>query len=266
MNRDTLQGKKILVTRQTRQAQSVIQKLQQSGAEVYHAPLIKFKKVYTAEQRGKIENLVKNYDWLFFTSENGVRFFMDAFKEFGPAISTIKNLNIAAVGKKTTKALHSFGLTVNFQPTTFNGQSFVEEFIENYGTNSKIAILCGKKSRKEIPYLLTEASIIFDKIVLYDTITNKEIKSYLNTKIPLLKLDAAMFTSPSTVEAFTQLLDESTCKRLKQILWCVAIGTTTADVLEELGFKNISFPDEFTTEAMIELMDKNFCRNGAETN
>ncbi len=240
-----LKGKKVMVTREARQALPLIHLLEGYGASCERVPLLRFETIYDDVNRSQLTNIA-SFDWLFFTSVNTVRFFHQYLTTLG---IQVKN-NIAAVGEKTAMSLNEYGYAVDFQPSKYNGKAMVEEFLHR-NSNKRIAIICGENARREIPELLEEAGVSFEKIVIYRTIKNEQSKSLLNQKV--LDVDAIFFTSPSTVEAFHQFLAPDLYEQTTNNMVTVAIGDTTANALCERSFSHILYPETFTVENMVEV-------------
>jgi uroporphyrinogen-III synthase len=240
-----LKGKRVMVTREARQALPLIQLLEGYGASCERVPLLCFEAIDDDVNRSQLTNL-SSFDWLFFTSVNTVRFFHQYITTLG---IQVKN-KIAAVGEKTARSLAHYGYAVDFQPSTYSGKAMVEEFL-NENSTKRIALICGENARREIPELLKEAGVSFEKIVIYRTIKNEQSKSLLNKAVS--QVDAVFFTSPSTVDAFQQFLKPHLFEQAKNSLLTIAIGETTAEALRERSFCDILYPETFTVENMVEV-------------
>ncbi|ENH97934.1 uroporphyrinogen-III synthase [Gracilibacillus halophilus YIM-C55.5] len=253
-----LQNKNVLVTRAKGQAASLIDLLNHNGAEVYHAPLIRFEPVITPMNDQALTRLASQDDWLFFTSTNTVHFFHQYCKRLNIHVHN----RIAAVGKKTATLLHQLGYQVDFKPSIYQGTVMVEEFVATYGNQHRVTLLSGEKARADIPNRLKQKQVDFQKIVIYRTMMNRASQDTLQHFIEHIGIDACFFTSPSTVQAFLKLLHTNTISRQKDHLLCVAIGSTTANELENRQFQNIIYPDQFTTEAMVDCLIEYYQREG----
>ncbi|SFM05990.1 uroporphyrinogen-III synthase [Gracilibacillus orientalis] len=240
-----LKGRKIMVTREAVQALPLIRLLEGYGASCERVPLLRFEAMYNDVNRRQLTNIVPS-EWLFFTSVNAVRFFHEYITSLGVQV----NNKIAAVGEKTARSLNEYGYTVDFQPSTYSGKTMVEEFLHRNGTK-QIALICGENARREIPELLEDAGVSFEKIVIYRTITNEHSKSLLNNMVS--EVDAIFFTSPSTVDTFQQFLAPDLFEQAINNMVTVAIGETTANALHELSFRHILYPETFTIENMVEV-------------
>ncbi|SER75084.1 uroporphyrinogen-III synthase [Gracilibacillus ureilyticus] len=241
-----LKGQRILITRQEQQAEPLAELVESFGGIACIAPLLRFEPIVTKDLDLKFLQLEQNTDWLFFTSSNTVRFFEVYKRKIGIAIQQ----KIASVGEKTSAALHSVGYKVDFEPSEYRGYTMVNEFISKYGKNQKVTIICGENAREEIPELLRENGVSFDKLVIYRTIENEQAEQVLQQYLAN-GLDACTFTSPSTVKAFLRFAAPEQIDKVKKETVCAAIGKTTADELSSHEFKHVVYPEKYTIEAMI---------------
>ncbi len=241
-----LAGKSIMITREATQALPLVHLLEAEGANCYQVPLLRFEQIYNKKNREQFLQLNKKAEWLFFTSPNAVRFFDQYVNELNITITQ----KIAAVGAKTAQLLEEYHYSIDFQPTIFSGEEMVKEFIHTYGKLHRLALIVGTKSRPEIPQLLKEAEISFEKIVIYRTIKNEDVKQSLQQTVS--NVDAVFFTSPSTVETFQQLLTVEQFEKAKMQQIAVAIGHTTAKALEKVNFVDIIYPESYTIENMVQ--------------
>lgn len=238
-----LMNKKILVTREATQAIEFNEMIKQASGQVLSAPLIKINPI-------KVNTLnLSNYNWIFFTSANGVNCFMNQIEN----ISIFNHLKIAVVGNKTEKTLKAHGLKADFVPTVYNAEEMSKEFINTYPTANDLLLVRGNLSRKVLPEFFMNKHIDFEMITVYETVVNKAIKSKLNHIFKTEKVDFITFMSPSTINSFLELLDIK-YHEIALGTKVICIGTTTERIALKHGFKNVSIPNHFTAESMFEKM------------
>lgn len=237
----SLNGKKIVITREKQQAKVFSNLIRQYNGIPYETPLIEI----TCFTRQNLN--IQDYDWIFFTSANGV----DCFFKLGYSLSTS---SIAVVGNKTNKALQKYGYTAQFIPTVFTADNMAEEFMRKYSAK-KILLVRGNRSR---PVLIDEFGknhIDFDTVEVYKTtFSNTYAKDFQSLFTKPNMVDFITFTSPSTVEACMNVIKNT--RMLNHVLStnCVCIGTTTANRAKEIGFRDILVPEQFTIEGMVKRM------------
>ncbi|WP_101844483.1 uroporphyrinogen-III synthase [Halobacillus sp. Marseille-P3879] len=250
-----LKGKKVLVTRPLSQAGALINQLERAGAHSVHIPLIDFQ-LHESKENVRILSKLHDYNWVFFTSSNGVKFFLKWLDRCG-IINFPEHCKIAVVGTKTKEAAEKKGLKVNFYPSTYDGDHMAKEFVTADSAPGKVLYVRGNLSRDTISDIFVKKGILFQSITVYDTLLLKESE----TVTPhLSSLDALTFTSPSTVQAFTNITKE--CKESVLEIPCFCIGSTTAEKAAELGFEKVYFPSIFIVEEMVQQMVDYFLKEG----
>lgn len=242
----SLYGKKILVTREESQSKEFAEKVIEHGGKPIEAPLLKI----TCIENDTVQyfDAIDKYQWIFFTSANGVRCFFQLAEKYNLDLYKLQKIQIAAVGRKTDKALKAYGFSADFVPTIYNADIMSKEFINNFQADRPILLVQGTRSRDVLPEEFSRKRIAFDTMVVYETSFNEEAAGTLNDILQRRDLDFITFTSPSAAEAFMQTA------KTKSDAICVCIGTTTKIRASELGFTSIISADEFTIEGMIECM------------
>lgn len=236
-----LRDSNILVTREATQAVEFNQMIEKASGNVLSTPLIKinpinFKKINPT-----------NYQWLFFTSANGVDCFMSQMDNH----EFLKKIQIAAVGHKTENALRKYNVKADFIPTVYNAEEMSKEFLMKYPSATRILLIRGNLSRNVLPDYFKKHKIDFEMVVVYETVVNKAIKSKLNHIFKTEKIDYITFMSPSTIKSFLELLDNK-YHDIALNTKVVCIGTTTEKIALQYGFKKVSIPLHFTADSMLE--------------
>lgn len=242
-----LRGQRILVTREKRQSALFARTIQNHGANPVVADLLKIECIKEAEFTQVSED-IQLYDWLFFTSANGVHCF---FTSYVKDACTLVNKKVAAVGTKTEAALQQYGLDADFVPSVFQAATMASEFTERYGSTPSVLLIQGKRARPVLMDAFLCEGRKVSRLVVYDTTTNMAAKETLHTILQAETLDFITFTSPSTVDAFMELTDRPP-NHLHAVIVC--IGRTTEKRAHDAGFSHIIVPSVYTIEGMIEKM------------
>ncbi|WP_077327252.1 uroporphyrinogen-III synthase [Virgibacillus siamensis] len=241
-----LHGKKILITREQKQAKEFSEKVLRYGGIPLEVPLLKISCIENSCAQQEQFN-GRHYDWLFFTSTNGV----DCFFTCENSKKIASGARIAAVGHKTAAKLEEYGYTVEFIPSTYHAEAMTNEFPEqNRLPDMRILLVQGSKSRDVLPKWLTEQNVLFDTAVVYESLFHYENKGKLIKALHHENPDFITFTSPSTIDAFVEMSQEVG----QPDCTFVGIGSTTAQHANDLGFGHILTADEFTIDGMIQCM------------
>lgn len=244
-----LNGKSFLIMREPSQAKQLVDGIHRFGGQTHLVPLLGFKRHDIGEREISILKNLINYDWLIFTSQNGVKFFMEYLEEydFNPPVKS----KIATVGTKTLEALESYGLKADFVPGTFTGDDLGEELKGLIGLNEQVCIIKGNLAKDKAGIVLKQSGIHVDEMVVYDTFLPDENKLRLINCLKNFQIDGLIFTSPSTVQHFVTILQEDGSMDLITGKAIAAIGTVTEKALLDSGFTADIRPRVFTGEALL---------------
>jgi uroporphyrinogen III methyltransferase/synthase len=245
-------GKRIVVTRSHGQSAKFLQKLSELGADVLEIPAIKG--VTPDNKQGLVDALLtlNSYDWLVFTSGNGVTTFFDFFFKRFQDLRDIGGAKIAAVGPATAAKLRELHLQVDLMPEEFVGRKIAEAFakhssIENY----KICLLRAENANRELPDALEEMGAIVDDIGLYKTVVETEDFFGVTKNFLEQGADWITFTSGSTVEFFHARFDLPKLLKKFSQLKLASIGPETSKAISALGLKPALEAREHTTDGLI---------------
>lgn len=198
---NALAGKTVLVTRAQHQAKQMSVAVKEKSGIPLEIPLLRMEGM-SHRQIQHIGGQLHSYDWVIFTSKNGVAFFLDSLRKKLPA-----KTKIAAVGVKTRLELEKRGYQVDFVPTSFVAEVFAEEFVKRLSGNECILFPKGNLARDVIPVALREIGVSLEELIVYGTEENVEKRQELIVALEVGKVDIITFTSPSTVTSFVRLLE-----------------------------------------------------------
>lgn len=225
-------GKRIVVTRTRDQAGELSKSLRDLGADVIELPTIRIEGPPDRHEFAELVTHAHEYDWLVFTSPNGVERFFDAFfATYGDARS-LGNPRIAAIGNGTAQKIREYRFAVDLIPKRFVAEGLIEAFKDVDVENQTILWIKAAETREVIGQGLTAMGAIVDECISYQTVPETEDLTGARAKLAEEGADMITFTSSSTVEHFFQLGLE----------WpedCVAasIGPVTTGTLVEKGMK-----------------------------
>jgi uroporphyrinogen III methyltransferase/synthase len=245
-------GKKIVVTRRGEQAGSFAARLAELGADVLAVPTIKISQ--PLEKMAVVDAMleINSYDWLVFTSANGVTAFFDLFFKRFQDLRDLGGARIAAVGPKTAAKLRELHLQVDLQPEEYVGKKIVAEFKKFQDIeNVKLCLFRAEVANKDLPDALMEEGAIVDDIAIYRTVAETEDRTGAAARLIAEGADWVTFTSGSTVEHFHARFDLP--KLVKQFpqLKLASIGPETSKAITALGLKPTLEAKEHTTDGLI---------------
>jgi uroporphyrinogen III methyltransferase / synthase len=202
-----LYGKRIVVTRTRNQAGQLSQQLRELGADVYELPTIKIIPPMNRMAFGECVEDAHRFEWIIFTSPNGVEAFFDLFYKIYRDAREIGGARIAAIGPGTEKKIKEFRLACDFIPEEHVAESFVEEFVEKHGTpeNQTILWVRGDQARPVISEQLAKLGAIVDEGIAYQTVPETEDITGAQARFREEGADVLTFASASAVENFFAL-------------------------------------------------------------
>jgi uroporphyrinogen III methyltransferase/synthase len=199
-------GRRIVVTRTRKQASALSAKLRALGADVYEIPTIRVEPSENLMEFGELVRDAFQYEWLVFTSVNGVEAFFDMFYRLYDDARSIGNVKIAAIGPATAQRIKDFHLSVDLQPKEFVAEALIEGLLE-YGSveNLKFLVVRALGAREVLPQRLAELGAIVDEATAYRTVQETNDSSGAQERFQMEGADLITFTSSSTVENFLAL-------------------------------------------------------------
>jgi uroporphyrinogen III methyltransferase/synthase len=236
--RKPLFGRRIVVTRSRKQATELSSRLAELGAEVLEIPCIKIAPPTNLQSLGDALLELSSYDWLVFTSPNGVTAFFDLFFKAFKDTRDIGGVRIAAIGPGTAAKLGELHLQVDLMPEEAIGAKIAKAF-DKFETieNLRICLLRAEVANPELPRALEELGAIVDDIACYKTIAETEDATGDAARLLESGADWITFTSASTVEYFHARLDlPALLKKFPQTK-VASIGPETSKVLTALGIE-----------------------------
>src|SRR5256886_7675985 len=201
-----LLGKTIVVTRTRKQASVLSSKLRSLGADVIELPTIRIEPPSDLREFAQLVQDAHRYDWIVFTSANGVEAFFNIFFKLYDDTREIGGVRIAAIGPATAQRVKDFHLHVDLQPDEFVAEAVVKEF-EKQGSieNLRILLVRAEKTRDTLPKELSALGAIVDKAFAYRTVPETRDTSGARRQLAQDGADLITFTSSSTVENFLAL-------------------------------------------------------------
>ena len=247
-----LSGRRVVVTRRSEQAGSFAQRLTELGADVLEVPTIKITR--PKETDAIVDALLElnSYDWLVFTSVNGVTAFFDIFFRRFQDLRDIGGVRIAAVGPATAAKLRELHLQVDLTPEEFAGKKIAAAFAKFQTIeNLKMCLLRAEVANPDLPKALEELGAIVDDIAVYQTVAETEDPSGAGATLLEGGADWVTFTSSSTVEHFHTRFDLPKLRKKFPQLRLASIGPETSKAVRALGLEPAIEAKEHTTDGLI---------------
>jgi uroporphyrinogen III methyltransferase / synthase len=238
-------GRRVLVTRAREQASTLVDLLEEAGAEAIEFPLIRFE----ALPPPGAEVWAESYDWVIFTSANTVRFLWDGLRASGRDVRVLGAARIAAVGAETAAALAAHGLRADFVPTepgAASAASLLAQFpADIQGRN--ILLPRAEEAPDLLPDGLRQRGATVRVLSLYRTVPDGSGAEAVRAQLAAGEIDALTFTSSSTVRNFRRLIPDLSLEGIA----IACIGPVTAATARELGIPATVVAEEQSILALV---------------
>ncbi|MCU0789008.1 MAG: uroporphyrinogen-III C-methyltransferase [Verrucomicrobia bacterium] len=250
-------GQRVVVTRSRAQARELVQSLTEQGAETLQIPCIRTAPPGDLTPLKQAIVGLHEYDWLVFTSPNGVRCFFDYFDKGFHDARDIGGVRIAAVGPGTAKELHARRLEVNAMPREATGAQVAKAMMADGDVeNLRICLLRAEIASPELPALLEKEGAIVDDIPVYRTMAESDESSADSRSLLDGGADWITFTSGSTVEHFHARFNLNALLKRFPGLKLASIGPETTKAIRLLDLAPAIEAGEHTIDGLLSALGK----------
>lgn len=248
-----LYGKRVLVTRSREQAGALSALLSEQGAESVEIPVIQIVPPDSYEDLDRAIARLGAYDWVVFTSTNGVKIFLERLFTLGYDVRALGEARLAAIGPATAQELRRCCLRVDVVPDKYVAES-VAEALTTAGVNGKRILLPrAELARDVLTEELEKAGATVDSVVSYRTVPAHRDLSNLRYQLKEGEIDVATFASSSTVRFMVEGLGKEAPKLLASTR-VACIGPITADTARELGIRVDIVAVEHTIPGLVQAL------------
>jgi uroporphyrinogen III methyltransferase/synthase len=247
-----LLGKRIAVTRSRDQASDLVKALSELGAECLEFPTIEIVAPddYTPLDRAIAE--LPTFDWVVFTSVNGVSGFFERLFSAGKDVRALGHLRTAAIGPATAQRLKSFGLSSDLVPENFRAEAIISAFRREAIQGKAILLPRAQEARQILPEELSAMGATVREVPVYRTRQASTDAQALVQHLEERAFDLITFTSSSTVKNFKALLPTGRFADLAAAIPAACIGPVTADTARRLGFDVRIEAQAYTIPGLVE--------------
>lgn len=254
-DRKPLAGRRIALTRPAGSSADWRARLAALGAEVIDLPLIKVSKDVNLHTLAEVFQELGGYEWIVFTSVNGVKYFFEEFHRVYDDIRAFGLMRIAVVGEATATAVREQHLRVEVQPMKASGEELAKTLIEREGMDSaKVLVITGNQNRETLVQKLEEVRAIVDLLPVYKTEETDLAGDPVAVDFRAKGADAILFASPSAVQSF---FDQAAALKLapkarRPITG--SIGPSTTATMKQLGLPVDFEAQEATINSLLQAL------------
>jgi uroporphyrinogen III methyltransferase/synthase len=255
-----LMGKKVMVTRPRSQAEGLAQKIEELGGTVIQCATIQIEPPDSYAELDSAIQTLGIYDWLIFTSVNGVEHFLVRAERLNRSMADIQRVRIAAIGPGTARRLRSAGIDGCLVPHQYQAEGLLAALKPESVRGKKILIPRAAKARDILPQTLAGWGAEVNVVEAYQTVAPPVDVAALRALFRHKSVDAVTFTSSSTVANFARLFSGEKIAEVLNGVAVACIGPITQATLEELGGRADIVAPEFTIDGLVQALVDFFAR------
>ncbi len=238
-------GKRIVVTRAKGQAGGLAASLEALGACVIEIPTIEMQPPADPAPLDRAIDNLASYDWLIFTSANGVRYFIERLDRSATDLRSLR-ARICAIGPATRAAVEALHLKVDLMGAEYVAESLLEAFAAHDLSGKRVLLPRAAVARDVIPTELAKRGAEVDVAEAYRTVAPEVTEPFPDA------VDAITFTSSSTVQNFVSLYGAESLRGVKAI----SIGPVTTRTALSLGVEIAAEAQPFTVDGLLEAIER----------
>ena len=249
-------GRGIVITRPEAQTEGFAGLLRAQGARVIPFPVIRIAPPESWDPFDQALDRLETYNWIVFTSTNGVSSFFRRLRERGRDIRDLKGIRIATIGPTTAAAVGALGIRVDLVPEEFISEGVVRAFAGENLRGCRVLLPRAEQARYVIPEGLKKMGAEVDVVAAYRTVCSDRDASEI---LPLLdggKVDVITFTSPSTVTHFLGIMGPDF--RLPSEVRIACIGPVTAAAAQNAGLTVDILQERYTIPELVDAIAAHF--------
>jgi uroporphyrinogen III methyltransferase/synthase len=251
-------GRRIMVTRPRGQAERLALALEELGADVIEFPTIRIAPPSSYEGLDRAVRSLERYDWLLFTSANGVRAFFSRLLSAGKDARALHRCRVAAIGPETAAELRRRGIVADVIPREFRAEGLLAA-LEPASMRGKRALLPrASEARDILPRMLRERGVEVDVVEAYRAVPASGDLAWAEELLSSGAIDLVSFTSSSTVRYFVGLFDKGEMRAKLGGVRAACIGPVTAATASELGLQVPVVAGDYTAAGLTEAIVRYF--------
>ena len=249
-----LQGKVIISTRAVESGDTLPDILKAKGANVFSLPMIEIlPALLPSDDKALLEKL-ENFDWIFFTSKNGVANFFKHLSDLKGSTTLPSTVKLAVIGGKTALELEYYGYSPDFISHDNTSVDLLENFYQAFNPQQlRILLSLGNLADDTLSNRLSKENDI-KRINVYQTVKPKQADASILEMILQDQYDLIVFTSPSTFQNFCSFYQAGNIQSLKT----ASIGTTTTKAINETGLEPLITAKKSNVEGLSEAIETFF--------
>ena len=238
-------GQSVLVTRPARQSDDLARPLAELGANVLLQPAIEIRPLPPTDNSDRALELLDRFDWLVFSSSNGVTHFIERLKHARQDLRALGRIKLAAIGPGTADELARHHLRADLVPDEYRAESLAAA-LAGGAAGKRFLLVRASRGREVLAEELTKAGGIVEQVVVYESVDVEAAAPDITVQMAAGKIDWTTVTSSAIARSLARLFGES-LRRTK----LASISPITSATLRELGYEPAAEATEYTMAGVV---------------
>jgi uroporphyrinogen III methyltransferase/synthase len=238
-------GQKVLVTRPAQQAGDLAEPLGELGAEVLCQPAIEIRPLPITDTSDRWLALAGQFDWLVFSSTNGVRCFVERLAHNNLDLRALGGVKIAAIGPGTAEELAKHHLQADLVPNEYRAESLAQA-LKGGAAGKRFLLVRASRGREVLAEELTKAGGIVEQVVVYESLDVEQADPDVAARLAAGQIDWTTVTSSAIARSLVRLFGDALHKTK-----LVSISPITSATLRELGYEPAAEAQQYTMAGVV---------------
>ena len=229
-----LSGQRVVVTRPSDEADRSVESLEDLGAEALLAPMVRILRLEDLEALDDAIGRLGSFDWLIFTSTNGVHHFLDRLESLGLDLRALGSVKVAAIGPSTAEALARYRLKADLVPASHRSEGLIEALGERVAGRRVLLARADRGRALLLDELAQLAEVL--QVTAYRNADSEEIPPDVLGRIEAGSVDWVTLTSPAIAGRFHGLLSGLAKSRIGREVRLASLSPVTTEAITRLGW------------------------------
>lgn len=245
-----LLGQRILVTRPRQQARDLMAQLEELGAVVSVLPAVEIREPADWAPVDRALGHLADYQWLVFTSANGVDAFVRRLRQTGRDLRALGSLRLAVIGPATADALRRYHLEPDLVPSVYDSEHLASALSER-AAGQRLLLARADRGREVLRQLLTNVAEV-EQIAVYSQVDAIDPDAEALAAVREGQIDVITVTSSNIARALAAALDDEALRRIRcGEVRLVSISPITSAAIRELELPIAAEAEEFTASGVV---------------
>lgn len=249
----------IVVTRPREQAAKLSDAIAELGGQPLEIPLISIAPPADSGPLDRAVGELHSFNWVIFTSVNGVKYFFARLRHLGKDIRDLKGARLCAIGPATSAALEEKGLRVDIVPAVYRAEDLWDRLKGEIKAGEHLLLPRTAAARPFLPRALTSLGARVTEVEAYRTLPGEGDTALLRRLLRQKEIQIITFTSPSTVQHCLAILGSEAGELLQDVA-LASIGPVTTAAAHSLGLEIAIEAAAYTTDGLLQAILDWTCR------